>query len=272
MQASSDFLPWYWPVLNSVSARRREQIEFVKAHFDEPILKALSFDAEAVNYLSRHAKGVLSPDKAMVMRTTFKKFFVTSCHSLPIRRERETLARIASNNDTIRGVVSRVVAAEIDRWIRRDILAPQDLLVDLPHLLPRMPFLLGDEANDLARWNAVASATEPPFGLSQGIYAKLAPARFRYDVWSGLARFWWPRLKSDRELNLMSIAGGTEWAKAAFCEDLSRFKLSDEGEDAPREFAAEFEGVLEAATCSCRGRKEVRAREPFLPCETCGFL
>ena len=46
-------------------------------------------------------------------------------------------------------IIARVVAAYIDRWFRRDVLGPQEALVDLPHLLMRLPFLLGEKAGDL---------------------------------------------------------------------------------------------------------------------------
>ena len=114
--------------------RRRLQIEFVAERLDNSILKSLGFPLSVRRYLSRHAAGALSPEASLATAVTFRKFFVTTCRSLPIRDHREQLARAALTNGCARRIVTQVVAGEVDRWIRRDLLAPQDLLVDVPHL------------------------------------------------------------------------------------------------------------------------------------------
>ena len=242
--ATDGFLPWYWPALNDAAGRRREQIRFVMKHLDDRILDAMDFPASASDYLSRHAKGALSPEAVQVKRVTFKTFFVTSCRSLPIRLDRQKLSEMASESNTAREIVSCIVAAEMDRWIRRDLLGPQHVLVDLPHLLMRMPFVLGAKANNLCHWNEAATATEPPYRLSDAIYRNhLEGSRFGHDAWVKSPCFWWGTLKSNEEFNRMFFRDKSEWAGAVFCEDLSRFKLTDEeANSAPMEFAAEFEG------------------------------
>ena len=242
--AKDDFLPWYWPALNDAAERRRGQTGFVAAHLDEPILKSMEFPAPASNDLSRHARGALSPDAALVSKVTFKKFFVTACRSLPIRADRANLAKAASASDMARGVVARVAAGEVDRWVRRDLLGPQDLLVDVPHLLMRMPFLLGRDANEPERWNDAVMGTEEPYGLSDDIYRNhLQGARFLHEAWTKSPCFWWRKLKSNPALNQMFFGGDSQWPEVFFCEDLSRFKSPDDGTGrGPMEFAAEFEG------------------------------
>ena len=243
--AKDNFLPWYWPALNDVAHRRRRQIRFVAEHLEDPISESLEFPPFASHYLSRHAKGALSPEAARFATITFTKFFVTACRSLPIRADREDLAKTASGHNTARGIVARIVAGELDRWIRRDLLGPQDLLVDVPHLLMRMPFILGRVANEHERWNDAVMATEPPYGLSNEIYnTHLEGARFPHDAWIKSPCFWWGMLKSDAVLNRMFFRNDSQWARVVFCEDLSRFRSSDNGAvGAPMEFAAEFDGA-----------------------------
>ena len=243
--AKDDFLPWYWPALNNAAERRREQTAFVAEHLDEPILKSMGFPAPATNDLSRHARGALSPDAALVSKVTFMKFFVTACRSLPIRADRAKLAKAASASDMARRVVARVVAGELDRWVRRDLLGPQDSLVDVPHLLMRMPFLLGRDVNDPARWNDAVMENEEPYGLSDDLYRNhLLGAKFLlHEVWTKSPSFWWRKLKSNRELNQMFFGGESQWPEVVFCEDLSRFTSPDtRTAKGPMEFAAEFEG------------------------------
>ena len=241
------FLPWYWPVLNAAPNRRRRQIRFVEERLDEPILKSLGISASASHYLSRHARGALSPRVTHVTTVTFMKFFVTAGRSLPIPVDRTDLAKAAIGGDmTARHVVARIVAGEVDRWVRRDLLGPQDLLVDVPHLLMRLPFVLGQNASKLECWNEAVMETERHCGLSDDIYGThLKDARYPHDdIWTKSPCFWWRTLKSDVKLNQMFFAKKAHWPSAVFCEDLSRFRLSDNMADrAPMEFSAEFEGA-----------------------------
>lgn len=150
------FLPWYWPVLGNVSEKRWKQVQFVRIHLRSPIVETLDFPRRAVEYLSRHAVGALTPeasaedngiwDPTPLSTVTFMDFFLHSCRSLPAYADRERLAHQASDTSEIsREIVAKIVAAEIDKWLRRDVIGPQDVLVDLPHLLMRMPFLLRDK-------------------------------------------------------------------------------------------------------------------------------
>ena len=197
--------------------------------------------------LSRHAKGALSPEVELstsLAKVTFKTFFTKACRSLPIRSDRENLARAVQREKLACTVTSRIVAGELDRWFRRDLLGPQDVLVDLPHLLMRLPFLLGPHAQHLERWNHALTVEKPPHGLSREVYRKhIKTARFSHDVWTKSPCFWWRELKSDTELNRMFFEDKFQWADVVFCEDLSRFESRTRGANGQLEFAADFEGA-----------------------------
>lgn len=263
--AIDPFVPWYWPALNNAVKRRNEQIRFVSANLEEPILKSLGFPRYTSDYLSRHAKGALSPEAADVTKITFKRYFEKTCRSLPIRRDRIVLSKAVADSDTARDAVSRVVAAELDRWFRRDLMGPQDVLVDVPHLLMRMPFLLGNDANDSGRWNDAISAMAPPYGLEREIYEKhVAQARFPYTAWTKSPCFWWRSLKSNAELNKMFFGKDPQWADALFCEDISQFRLSSgDTADMPIEFAAEFEGTWNRRHVAHLRRKHYTPKSRF---------
>ena len=250
------FLPWYWPVFGNIAEKRHEQIEFLKRHLKSPIVKTLDFPQEAVDYLSRHAVGTLTPEARTedismqnptpLSTVTFLDFLLHSCRSLPVYADRERLAHQASDsNKSSRDVVAKVVAAEIDKWFRRDVLGPQDVLVDVPHLLMRMPFLLGNKVTEVDRWHDSLTTKEPPFGLNQDIYDEhIADARFTYDRLLKSPCFWWPKLKENEALNNLFFESNGNWPDVVFCEDVSQFRsFSPIGEDTkPMEFAAEFEG------------------------------
>ena len=250
------FLPWYWPVLGNVSAKRRRQVELLRTHLQSPIIETLDFPRRAVDYLSRHAVGALTPeasaedngtwDPTPLSAVTFMDFFLHSCRSLPVDKDREILTRQASDcNDISREIVAKIVAAEIDKWLRRDVIGPQDVLVDLPHLLMRMPFLLGDKVADVDRWHDSLMIENPPFGLDQEIYDEhIENARFSHDHLLKSPCFWWPKLKENETLNDLFFGSNGNWPDVVFCEDISQFSnFSPSGEDTkPMEFSAEFEG------------------------------
>jgi hypothetical protein len=255
--AVSGFLPWYWPRLDSVAERRRSQIQFVLEHLDSPLLESLGFPDEAIPFLSRHAGGTLSSTVVLdatevkgvpIRELTFLQIFTETERSLPVQKERKELAKAASDNKLIQEIIARDVAARIDLWLRKDVVGPQDALVDLPHLLVRLPFLLGDKASDVNEWNRAITIQTPPYGLEKELYeAHLANNQFSsdYDFWlPSTPCFWWPNLKARDDLNEYFFkAKEGEWADCVFCEDLSQFlpRVNENG-DSPVEFGTEFEG------------------------------
>ncbi len=253
--AHDRFCPWYWPRLDTAAARRKAQVEFLKTRLDASILDSFGFDQAGEELLSLHARGALSPDAtseegqpASLRGVTFRSVFLTKDRSLPFKDDRRLLdnaAREGNGNDALHEMICRVVAADIDLWFRRDVLGPQEPLVDVPHLLTRFPFLLLDRAGQIDDWNSVVDSLAPPFGLDTELYDKhLSPAKFVHAEWVHTDSFWWPSLKADEQLNDHFLNSQDElWADVVFCEDESRFRyrLGSDGSGPPIEFSAEFE-------------------------------
>ena len=258
--AVNGFLPWYWPKLLDAGAGRRRKVEFVKARLDRPVSDALGFAADEFNYLSRQARSLLSQAEetrdAEVERrqpygstATFREVFLASGRSLPNQEERQSLTRkLERGVDGTATIIARAVTADIDLWFRRDVLGPQEVLVDIPHLLMRMPFLLGDNASDIDHWNLAVDAAviDAPFGLDEALFAAhLEQKQFDQDAWASSPCFWWPKLRNDDDLSAHFTSGRrSDWADVVFCEDRSEF-LPMNPEDAelpPTEFVAQFEG------------------------------
>ena len=241
-KSEGDFAPWYWPRIAGASARRRKQVEFNAENFDRPVWEALGFPPEAENYLSLRAKSrFLSTGKNM-WEVSFEGFFESSRVLPPA--EINTLMKLAKKqNEFARKAIFQVSAYEIDRWLRRDILGTQDVLIDLPHLLAQMPFLLGENANKLDRWNRVLTSQGPPYGLDEKLFEEhLIPARFELDMWVPGPCFWWPSLKSSDALTKRFFDDEGDWSNAVFCEDISHFVSVTQKENPPLEIEAEIEG------------------------------
>ena len=248
--ADDGFIPWYWPRLNDIHERRQEQIDFVHERLDEQVFSSLAFNDDAIGFLSHHAKGALSSkagadggDDISIKEVTFRDVFLEA-DSLPIPADRKRLHKRRENPE-VSMIIARVVAAYIDRWFRRDVLGPQEVLVDLPHLLMRLPFLLGEGAGDLSKWNDAIVEENPPYKLDAELYRTyLANTECKYRMWNAGPCFWWPELKRNDALNTHFLdAVKTDCADVVFCEDTSLFvDRSDSDHSDLVEFAAEFEG------------------------------
>jgi hypothetical protein len=244
--AADNFAPWYWPNLSSSAAKRREQIDFVLRNLDQPILASLGFPKSAIEGLSRRAVGFLSsaavqPGNATsakakpAAKITFWNHFQNSGRSLPIdyraavafpevksdsvRRDRLLSASKAPDDALVRQIVARVVAAELDYWFRRDVLANQDVLVDAPHLKMRIGLKPdGEHGSDSS-----VDATNAPFGFLPAIYDSLIAERLFCSIaWTGRPAFWWSEIEGDKRLQEVRAEHLAEpiWV---FCEDTRRF-------------------------------------------------
>ena len=258
--AQGGFLPWYWPKLLGAAERRRGQVAFVAEALGESVCASLGISSEAFSSLSRHSRSLLSqaeeatdePGNGEYLSgygATFRQVFMASSRSIPNQDERKQLLERFDRGDAgFQDVVARVVAADIDFWFRRDVLGPQELLVDVPHLLTRMPFVLGRNAGELRHWNSAVDActADPPYGMDPEIFGEyLRPHLFEHDLWAQAPCFWWAPLKENDELNARFTAEDVHWAEVVFCEDRSEFlsRQTSSVEDEPVEFVAQFEGA-----------------------------
>ena len=71
-------------------------------------------------------------DPNSIEHVTFGDFFVDSSMCPPVREERRAVLEASPRNPELRTIVARVVAADVHKWLRSEILGPQDVLVDLP--------------------------------------------------------------------------------------------------------------------------------------------
>ena len=243
-EAGEEFAPWYWPRLAEAAERRRQQIRFLERGFEQPVWEALGFPVEAEEYMSLRAKAPLSSGDEEIQEAGFDVFLKAS-RTLP-PAEIEKLRELANDGaDHARKAIRRIAAYEVDRWVRRDLLGTQDVLIDLPHLVAQMPFLVGERADDIDGWNAVLAASDPYFGLDRTLFQRhLESARLSHEMWVPGPCFWWPKLKADGDLTDRFLSADDDWPDAVFCEDVSRFVVVDDsGEhDSPLEFEAELEG------------------------------
>ncbi len=256
------FAPWYWPRLPEAAARREKQVSFLAENLQESIWESLEFPPEADEYLSLRAKAALLASEDQEAReTTFEAFFENS-RALPLAEKKTLIAEKTAG--FARRAIDHIAAYEVDRWLRRDILSTQDVLIDLPHLLAQMPFLLGDRANQLDSWNQVVRVERAPFGLDEALFrTHVIAAGFANEIWVPAPCFWWPSLKADEELMQRFFDAEGDWPDARFCEDISRFVHVSGDAGGPQEFEAEIAGswprrfILDVDECQYSPRSRI---------------
>lgn len=236
------FCPWYWPALRKVAALRTQQIALIEANPDQPILEALGFPKSVIPSLSRQAIAFLSPEAEAledaegghdVREVSFWHHFQRSNRSLP-KDDRQALAEKMGGeaafaqpncpeNAYLRTVVARVVAGELDFWFRRDVLGPQKLLVDAPHLQAHLRFR-SDGISEANVWTETAYADTYPYGLDPQIADALPPeALFVGSPWLDRPAFWLPLIEDHEPIDVLA-EGLPRNSTLAFCEDTRRFR------------------------------------------------
>jgi hypothetical protein len=238
------FCPWYWPRLEEAGKRRKEQIDLILANPDRPLLDLIRFPPTLVPYLSRQAIAYLSPaaeegDGSVhakdVRSVSAWHHFCLSNRTLTKDDRRELVEAFGGKlgqdkcpaPETLRKVVARVVAGELDFWFRRDVQGPQRLLVDAPHLLAAYPYREGATVADIAAWNVTTHAIESPYGLDAGFFESLPPESVS-DMWPWIERgtFWMPLIEESQGVEV-ATAGLKRNNALCFCEDTRRFLSRD---------------------------------------------
>ena len=220
------FRPWSWPIVPDAAMRLKRCAVEANKHRSDKVLDYLGLTEELAGVLPRSVREFLAPGKSPE-ETTFEEFATKSRYALrPADKPR---------NETQLG---RIAAARISKWLENVLLAGQEVLVDAPHLVSRLPSLLNrpptaDSLNATARIARSASGT----GLRQ---AAIAPARFEKQDWLSRPAWRWFEITRNEEI----AENKSPWTAAdvpfGFCEDISRFLPTP----ACREFVAEVDSVF----------------------------
>ena len=210
------FRPWSWQNLNRAVETQRAREELVESRLGASIVDVLNMDEDDVIGLSDSAFGFVAPEAGGFSdfgSRTFKDFLSDAVDG------RDALA----TTDSDPAMASRFVAARIGKWLEREVLGPQDALIDVPHLIERYPFLLGNDVAELDAWNA---AIHDPERLKaetpDGCWFEPAEFLTRPAVWRH-------RFEADAEISERRHSYDySEVPPFVFLEDTSEFALLSE--------------------------------------------
>lgn len=223
------FRCWGWPefrVAKEILFRQIADLEAIDDIAGQDVFAFFGFDRDHKFEFSYRALGALSPKvKSEDPRLTFADFLETGVRALPPEKLRE----ISLSRESTRRVACRLVAFELGRWLREQVLAAQDVLVDVPHLAARAPWLIGGDKTDVKTWNDRVFGSFDEHWMSAYSFPK--------DHWLGRRAYFWSKIQSDHRFvpNSEGDIKDTEpqtYGDFVFLEDASSF--------APRTMAREF--------------------------------
>jgi len=204
----TEFRPWYWPQLLDYLASFGERVRDVRDHLDDPVLSSVGLQ-EMASALPRSVIEFVSGKDPS--KTTFRSFVSSSGHGLrPKDRNR--------NPETI----SRIAAARIAKWLERQLLTGQNVVVDAPHLAMRFPSLLdGDNASRVALNRTTRFEDYRDVGIR---HSSIEGFRLKNSHWFSRPVWLWKRMTESEKIKEISEPWEKERPKFRFCEDTSSFQ------------------------------------------------
>jgi len=215
------FNPTIWrPMPTLLSAARSLAESLSGAGYDAPICDLIGLDLEAATELSDTAFGFLSSkaQTAEDLRKVTLREFLTQSLDPKIS---------GSLIETMPDELTNYAAFRIAKWLDRAVLRPMDVLIDVPHLIDRLPFLILSDKSDVGDPKAWIKATlDPENLLDWDLLSKYINERAS----SALGRqvFNWYQLSGDSKIDdLQDEYLEKENVRFHLAEDTSRFLPSE---------------------------------------------
>jgi hypothetical protein len=223
------FRPWHWPLLLKEVNNHRARIASLIDNLDTPILEFFKFNKERLERISRSALGFLHPTKEPHI-VTFRDFVLESGNAVDRR-----MAQDVSKDDT---QICSIAAARIHKWLERMVLGPQNVLVDMPHLVSRYPLLLQADPSILESYNTTCDISKLPEML---LIEEVLSMQFGSTAWLSRPAFWWADIEDNDKIQQMFDEFEFPEIEYVFREDTSDFSIESECE----EFVAAFHSTYD---------------------------
>ncbi len=229
------FHPWHWDDIAAITVSRRVLAdELVGRGLNTSVVEFLKMPMEAIDRLADTAFAFISP----VTQRPEELAKISIADFLNHLTEKKDLEKLATGKPEN---AARTAVSRLAKWVSRTILGPQDVLIDVPHLLTRLPYVTNNahgKPNSIDDWNALLKMG------AEAIHPDLrARGEFKRSTdWIGKATFWWPCIE-DMELidQLREDFDYESLPDMVFCEDLSEFVPSENA----TEFRAGFHNFFD---------------------------
>ncbi|MFJ2358515.1 hypothetical protein [Pseudomonas fluorescens] len=219
----SGFRPWHWPNLVSEKTRFSKMHEFVVENLDSPITHALGFevaDVESPRFIGHEILGYLGIESTEAV--TFRQL-LTERRDIRVFNVLEKDLPLLRNMDDYS--IARVCAVVVSHWLEKIVLPNQEVIADLPHLIPQLPWALSDYSNEES-WSKLCV-------LSESVCIPESIEKFRFQPSFMFSRpvFWAEEAKAG--LDGQGEFDIHKMPDLKFCEDISSFKNTAEAKNFP---------------------------------------
>ena len=219
VSATENFNPTTWrPLPRILNAGRQLSEQLEKDGLDTEITSILGLNEDAIAHLSDTAFGFLD----MGAKTTSELAAVPLRSFLERSLDARQVTHLAENAYKF---LYDFAAYRLMKWLDRAVLRPMDVLIDAPHLIDRLPFLIDVEKIDQSNHNDWAEAASSPTALLrwnelESFHNKKASAILGRDVFD-----WYRMVDDDRieELQDKYLDLQDESPRFFLAEDTSRF-------------------------------------------------
>lgn len=199
----TQFRPWVWPEILKYLNDYDKRINDVVKNRDTSILKFLKLDAY-VNYLSRDSLSFLSDNEI-----NFKDFVLTSGNGLKLKDKIPTEQ------------IDIIAVSRISKWLERLVLPGQDVLVDAPHMVYRLPCLLENDITIIENWNKTTKfLNKNELGIS---YQQIDKYLYSKNYWLSRIVWYWIPISKDEAIQDINKPFLRKNIPYRFCEDSSSF-------------------------------------------------
>ncbi|WP_417479391.1 hypothetical protein [Maricaulis maris] len=230
------FCPWHWaPIDYELKRVRACAIELSEAGRDASILELLGFDLELASRLSDEALGFLAPAAESIEQAlaTTSTTFLAENSAAAERKDADAMLKSEESQ------WAKVVASRVTKWLDRSVANRRDLVIDLPHLVERYPFLMPEtKRQSLEDWNKL-STPEAAEWFKDSIPEQVW---FKRHSWLLRPSVWLPRLQANdafqKQLSTYDFSDAPDFV---FQEDASQFAPSDKSKPFKAQLNSPFE-------------------------------
>jgi hypothetical protein len=206
------YRPWSWPALPDLIEQLARRVQDVKkADLKRRVVDFLDFPQSVVERLPTAALELLGSQQAKAEAATLAD--VLRSPVLGLRGKEATERKAQPEQD------ARIVAARLSAWLNF-ILAPQDVIVDAPHLAQRCPSLIASKPT------AASLTSTGVIGSDINVFQSktLEKTRFGKHYWFDRPVWFWTEIERLRLTQEVKDPWHSVNDRFVFCEDVSSFK------------------------------------------------
>ncbi|UJH71736.1 hypothetical protein [Ornithinimicrobium sp. INDO-MA30-4] len=212
---TTGYRPWSWPDLCNLPARIAEAVD--TWDLSHPVCAALGLEHLQEDWLLGQIESLDMVEGQELANMTFEDVALSPGFGLGLRPK-----EVAPDATRL-----RVAVCGVRRWLERVVVPAQNVLIDLPHLQQRNPWLLNGDRQEIDAWNRVVgrwAPDEPP----------VLPEAFNRSASQLLGRNVW----NVRQVPPRPAGERVQPSDPVFCEDTSLFVPMDSA----RGFLSNVEG------------------------------